>query len=289
MRWSLILLLPFCVNAQTESLSHMRQRARIEGWTFTVSAQPPHATGLDKKDGVEGAPTPKFPKVDLPNTYVLPKLSPVENQGSCGSCWAFSLTATLRDTWLNNWKDPGRLSQQYLVDCNKNGYGCQGGYFDAADSLVKPQGAPAWEAYPYVAYDQSCQDAKPVSSIASWHMLKPTTYEIEYVLSQYHRPVSITVAAGAGPWSSYSGGVYNACSWGGTDHMITIVGYDNEGEKIGKDGSLPAGKGIWTVRNSWGTSWGEQGFMRTKMTDSNGNLCNSVAEQAAYFDLQDHK
>ena len=69
--------------------------------------------------------------------------------------------------------------------------------------------------------------------------------------------------------------------------MINIVGWDNEGASFDANGNLPPGKGVWILRNSWGTSWGDGGFMRTKMTDAKGVRCNAVAKEAAYFDFDD--
>jgi hypothetical protein len=236
----------------------------------------------------------------IPNAFDLrtalgTNLSPIEDQGQCGSCWAFSLTATSRDGYVANNVDPGRLSQQYLVDCASNSYGCNGGFFDSADFISENgqglSGSPSWNAYPYTAMTGACRasNSMNVSSIRSWSMLGsptagPSIWDIQSYMTDAYKPVSITVAAGAGDWSYYSGGIYNGCVPNAqTDHMINIVGWDNEGAQFDSNGNLPAGKGIWILRNSWGTEWGENGWMRMKMTDANGNRCNSVAQNAAGF------
>jgi C1A family cysteine protease len=113
----------------------------------------------------------------------------------------------------------------------------------------------------------------------------PTQQEIESYMVNSGKPISIAIGAGAGDWQGYSSGIYNGCTMGELDHMINIVGWDNEGAQFDAKGNLPPGKGVWILRNSWGTSWGEGGYMRTRMTDAQGQRCNNVAGQAAYFDF----
>jgi len=242
--------------------------------------------GVDRKtfrDSTAGIPD----KLDLRGS-----LTQVEDQGMCGSCWAFSLTATHRDGHAAGGKDPGRLSQEWLVEHSPEASGCDGGYFDSANDFIKPKGQPLWEDCPYASGSGKCSAGlTPAAHITAWHMLGddkgPTTQDIETYMASSRKPISISVAAGTGNWMSYGGGVYNACKTGQEDHMINIVGWDNEGATFDAKGDLPPGKGIWILRNSWGTSWGESGYMRTKMTDAKGNKCNNVAGEAAYFDFGD--
>ena len=240
----------------------------------------------------------------IPDTFDLrPKLTQIENQGQCGDCWAFSLTATNRDGHAIAGSDPGRLSQEWLNDTDPNyatqapAYGCNGGDFDAANDLIK--GQPSWNSCPYTAggngtVSSPCSAALPGApngSITAWHMIGdasngPSVQDIETEMVASGKPISIAIAAGAGDWENYSGGIYNGCVAGAQlDHMINIVGWDNQGASFDANGNLPAGKGVWILRNSWGTAWGEDGYMRTQMTDANGARCNGVAEQAAYFDF----
>ena len=263
-------------------------------FTFTEEKTPKeYAKGLVKKDlPAYMWKSFKNTKVEIPNALDLrPGLTQVENQGSCGSCWAFGLTAAHRDGWALAGKDPGRLSQEWLVEFSTYAAGCQGGYFDSANDFVIPRGQPLWKDCPYKSGSGKCAANLPAAaSIKGWFMLGekasgPTVKDIEAYMTGTGKEIAIAVAAGVGRWQSYSGGVYNACKYGQLDHMINIVGWDNEGAAFDENGNLPAGKGVWILRNSWGASWGEKGYMRTKMTDAAGKRCNAVAEEAAAYDF----
>ena len=226
---------------------------------------------------------------------------PVEDQGQCGSCWDFSLTSVLRGTWIMGGKDPGRLSFNYLLNCDTVDQGCNGGDFSAADYFISPKGAPAYGSDgDYTAASGACQVETPIASTADYHMLgtnqtNASFQDIAYVVGVLHRPVSIDVAADD-TWENYASGTYNGCSdenAGDINHMVTIEGYDCETSvdssgncAFDANGNLPAGVGTWLIRNSWGTVWGDSGYITTKATDAQGNRCNAVATDALYYDVQ---
>lgn len=258
-------------------------------WTFVVKDHGKrHVKGLKKKSGILASRTVMSAAIPVPNTLDLrPTLSPILDQGDCGSCWAFSLTSTLTDSLLIGGKKVPQLSPQYLVDCAQNASGCSGGYFDAAKYLIAPKGAPLLSKYPYTGKDGLCKRIPKAGTGVRWRMLgrgNPTVRDIESYMFLTKRPVAALVSAGAGAWEKYGGGVYNGCEMDDSDHMVQIAGFDNEGAEIDKKGNLPPGKGIWIVRNSWGVKWGEQGWMRMKMTDEHGARCNNIAEEAAYIE-----
>jgi C1A family cysteine protease len=270
-----------------------------------------HARGLvrtrEGREFLRTAPRQSFTDVSVPAKYSLRGLTgPIEDQGYCGSCWDFSLTSTLRGTFAAAGQDPGRLSFNYLLNCAKEQYGCQGGDFPAADHFVTPQGAPAYGADgEYTATEGACQSTTPVASVVSYKFLGPdlglfpdhpyaSFRDIAYVVGVLHQPVSVDVNADY-MWESYSSGVYNACSDEDpkdSNHMVVVEGYDCETavDSAGNcafdaNGNLPAGVGTWLVRNSWGASWGDQGYITTKATDSEGHQCNGLGLDALYYDI----
>ena len=204
-------------------------------------------------------------------------LQPIRNQGSCGSCWAFSVTAVLES--LVRIAAPGAdvdLAEQTLVSsCERNG-SCSGGYFNAFNYTQNP-GLPDEAQDPYKAYDTSCrQGLIPKQKISQWAYIggsngsSPTTEQIKTAIYNYG-PVSVDVN---GSFSSYTGGIYDRCNTSGTNHMVTLEGWDEEG-------------GYWIMRNSWGTGWGEEGYMRIKYTNSSGSKCNGIGRVAAFAVLAD--
>lgn len=237
----------------------------------------------------------------IPGRYSMRTVAgPVENQGQCGSCWDFSLTTVLRGTWIMAGEDPGRLSFNYLLNCSKVTMGCKGGNFFAAKYFADPKGAPAYGSDgPYIQKHGECLDAPPLASSVNYHLLgkfwtNPSFKDIAHVVGVLHRPVSADVAVDP-HWRSYKSGVYNGCSAEtpfSLNHMVAIEGYDCESSVdangncvFDANGNLPPGVGLWIIRNSWGTKWGDHGYITTKATDRNGVRCNSVAFDALYYDI----
>jgi len=263
------------------------------------------STGLLEKSAQDLAVESMVPRTVTSGAEAVPasysmrgKAGPVENQGACGSCWDFSLTSVLRGTEIMAGKDPGRLSFNYLLNCDRQMYGCNGGTFSAASYLVSPRGAPAYGSDGvYTARQGSCVRRAPAASAIRYHMLgsangSPSFRDIAYVVGVLHRPVSVDVYADA-RWQSYGGGIYNGCRQvRSTNHMVSIEGYDCESavDRKGncvfdRDGNLPPGVGRFVIRNSWGARWGDRGYITTKATDRSGERCNGVASSALYFDV----
>lgn len=266
-----------------------------------------HATGFVQtqrsRDFLARAPRVSFARdtTPIPGSYsIRGQAGPVENQGQCGSCWDFSLTGVLRGTGIMAGKDPGRLSYNYLLNCDTTMDGCNGGDFSAADLFVNPKGAPAYGSDgQYTQTQGKCQNEAVIASTTSYTMLgtggtDPSFHDVAYVVGVLHQPVSIDVAADAN-WENYTSGIYSACSdenVADINHMVSLEGYDCETSRDAQgncvfdaNGNLPAGVGKWIIRNSWGTDWGDQGYITTKATDSSGNRCNSVVTDALFYAL----
>jgi len=200
------------------------------------------------------------------------KVTPVKDQGQCGSCWAFSATENIESVWMiakgltpANFKP---LSAQQIVDCDNQDAGCNGGDTITAYEYVISAGGQESEAdYPYEATDEPChfKAADVEVKISSYKYATKTKNEDEMKTATASiSPLSICVDAE--PWQFYASGVMMAsqCSTD-LDHCVQITGYDTSA-------STP----FWKVRNSWGSDWGEKGFIRLQFGK---NTCG-VAEEA---------
>ncbi|MBN1552543.1 hypothetical protein JW979_13795 [bacterium] len=185
-------------------------------------------------------------------------VSPVKNQGNCGSCWAFCLVHMLESHVMIYDGTTPDLSEQQLVSCNTQGYGCNGGWLDAASYFVNP-GMAEESCMPYQASDVPCQ-AQSCTKIAiadSWAYTGDSVNDIKTALED--GPVACAMYV-YNDFSYYSGGCYSHGTASSVNHGVLIVGYDD---------SDCSGSGAWIVKNSWGTNWGENGFFRIKYGDSN--------------------
>jgi len=181
-------------------------------------------------------------------------VTPVKNQGGCGSCLAFSTVADIEGSVFLKTGKLVSLSEQDLVDCDKVDQGCNGGLMDQAMQTVLTAGGLMSEAdYPYKGMDGSCSfdKSKVASSISSYECLPQGDEKNMAAYVSAHGPLSIAI--NAGPMQFYMGGVANPlfCSPSGLDHGVAIVGYGTEGSKD-----------YWIIKNSWGQGWGEKGYYR---------------------------
>jgi hypothetical protein len=185
-------------------------------------------------------------------------VTPVKNQGNCGSCWAFSATGGLEG--LSKLKDGAleSFSEQQLVDCSGS-YGnqaCNGGLMDNAFKFVKDHGIVHEADYPYKAVKQTCSKTGGDYKITGFTDIKNCN---DLATALTGRPVS--VAVDATNWSPYKSGVFNNCKTS-LNHGVTLVGVTDQ---------------YWKVKNSWGTTWGEAGFVRL----ARGNTCG-ICNVASY-------
>jgi cathepsin F len=196
------------------------------------------------------------------------KTTPIKNQQQCGSCWAFSATETIESAILIAGGSAQEGAPQELVDCDTNDSGCNGG--DPAEAmswLIQQGGQDAESCYPYTAQDGTCASSQctPVNKISSTQSIAQDEQSIYTALQS--APLSICCDASA--WSNYQGGVLQASQCGdNVDHAIQLTGY-----------STSQG-GYWIVRNSWGASWGESGFIWLQYGQ---NTCDITSEVTAAF------
>jgi len=177
-------------------------------------------------------------------------VTPVKDQGRCGSCWAFSATAAIESyAKLSGKYGLEVLSAQQINSCDKRDGGCNGGNTETAYEYVKGAGGIERNSdYPYTSgggSTGSCkfQSSKIAVTISGYHSVSRGESALKNAMND--GPASLCLAASS--WQSYRGGILERCD-NQVDHCVQGTGY--------------SGSSYWRIRNSWGTSWGESGFIR---------------------------
>jgi len=200
------------------------------------------------------------------------KVQKVKNQAQCGSCWAFAAIAALESAAaIKGGGAVPDLSEQQLVDCagSEGNQGCNGGLMSQAyDYLVKFGGSQPQASYAYTGRDGACKaEASKISvKIAGHKELAANENALGDALAA--GPVSVAIEADQSIFQFYRSGVLDGACGKNLDHGVTAVGF-------GADSST----GYWIVKNSWGSSWGNQGYVWIRamknMCGINGNGWNS--------------
>merc|ERR1712227_354018 len=190
-------------------------------------------------------------------------VTPVKNQGMCGSCWAFSTTGNVEGVWAKQTGELIELSEQELVDCDQVDQGCNGGLMDNAfDEIIRLGGLETEKEYPYDAHVESCEFERDLAQvyINSSMDIGEDEDEIAEALIE-HGPLAI--ALNAFGMQFYHSGVSHPlsflCSPEGLDHGVLLVGYGvEEHTSMIHRHKRP----YWKIKNSWGPRWGENGYYR---------------------------
>jgi C1A family cysteine protease len=203
--------------------------------------------------------------------------TPVKNQGNCGSCWAFATAGPLESLIKINDGVTVDLSEQYLVSCNIDGWGCDGGFWAHDYHEWKmaggesEAGAVLESNFPYASRDVACNPPHPKAyRIDSWQYVcpncTPTTAQLKQAIYE-HGPLSVSVCVNDA-FQNYSGGIFSGPGCSDLNHGVVLVGWND-------------GDGCWIMRNSWSSAWGEDGYMRIKYGVSG---IGSYAAYVAYGD-----
>jgi cathepsin L len=205
-------------------------------------------------------------------------VTPVKDQGQCGSCWSFSATGSLEGQHFKKTNQLVSLSEQNLVDCAGGKYGnmgCNGGWpYQAYNYIKDNKGIDTEASYKYEAINDKCRynAANSGATCTGYVSITPTGSEANLQDAVANiGPISVAIDASHMSFQLYKKGLYveNACSTTRLDHAVLAVGY----------GTTTDGQDYWLVKNSWATSWGDQGYIQ--MARNHKNMCG-IATSACY-------
>lgn len=201
-------------------------------------------------------------------------VTPVKNQGQCGSCWAFSATGSMEGGYFIKNGKLLSFSEQQLVDCSKSygNMGCNGGIMEFAFSFVEDHGITTEDKYPYKAVTQSkCAVPEGEYKVTECYDVKVNSTEsLKEAIAL--EPVSVAIQANQLGFQLYRKGVFSGNCGTKLDHGVLAVGYGSD-----------SGKDFIKVKNSWGGSWGEQGYIRLVQKEGHGQCGINMQPSYASF------
>ena len=185
-------------------------------------------------------------------------VTPVKNQGQCGSCWAFSTTGSTEGAYQIATGKLLYFYEQELVDCagSYGNQGCNGGLMDNGFKYLESKGDALESKYPYTGKSGSCSSSKSsnpalaAGKVTSFNdVTSDSVPQMEAAVSK--GPVSVAIEADQSGFQFYKSGVFSGACGTNLDHGVLVVGYGTD-----------SGKDYWKIKNSWGTTWGDQGYIR---------------------------
>jgi len=199
-------------------------------------------------------PAPLPVRVDWRQKNIV---TPVKDQSRCGACWAFSAVGALESLYAIKTSNLNSFSEQQLIDCDEENYGCGGGLIHKAFEYTAKNGLENQKDYPYIAHDQKCRynHSKAIQINAGWSFVPPKD-AIALKTAVMNMPVSVAIDADQDLFQFYSSGVIMGNCRANLNHAVLVVGYD-----------MIDGKEAWIVKNSWSSAWGNAGYVYLSTND----------------------
>jgi len=199
------------------------------------------------------------------------KVQKIKDQGQCGSCWTFSATSAIESMWAIKHGNLGSYAEQVLVDCDTRSYGCNGGNQSTAYNYFKSHNEVNESDYRYTARDGKCKYSSvphtKVSTTGYKTVARNSPDQMKAALS--NNPLSVSLHAN-NSFERYRNGIFNDTSCGTRmNHAVNVVGWGQSGNTD-----------YWIMRNSWGRTWGESGYMRVQIHAGSG-ICG-IQQEAQY-------
>jgi len=239
----------------------------IEEWRNTLT--------LNTRKSGERKLSPSNEKIDIPDEVDWRKegyVTPVKDQGACGSCWSFGTTGVIEGATKKATGELVSLSEQNLVDCDTNDYGCNGGLHPVNGAypwIIQNGGINTEDDYPYHARDMQCKfdSNKATYTISDYFETREGDEEEFTEKIATVGPINVGIDAGQYSFQFYKSGVYYEpqCSSNMLNHAVLTVGYGTE-----------SGTPFYWVKNSWGSGWGDEGYI--KMSRNRNNNCGIATD-----------
>ncbi len=280
-------------------LEEMERKSRIKPGDLAPDEKIPLDEEIPPEETYEETPAPEKEETaplsdkELHRLYIIAdpsagafswldkgKVTPVRQQGICGSCWAFTSTAIFESGYLIMNGSALDLSEQYLLDCavdraGMDAGGCDGGWYGQAFDFLSGRGEVLERDLPYEGGKDRCRSSPLVDcKIAAWGYVRPdagipSIDEMKQALCKYG-PIAACVKV-TPAFQAYAGGIFDehAATWGPKDvnHAVTIIGWNDD-------------KKAYLLKNSWGEAWGEHGMMWIEYG------CNNVGYGAAWIAVE---
>ena len=275
--------------------AHNKNKASTAGYTLAVNsfADMTRAEWSRKYLGLNAPVTkPRLTSAPLLSEASAPDavdwvaqgaVTPVKNQGQCGGCWAFSTTGAVEGAVYIATGQLTSLSEQDLIDCASSygNQGCNGGLMDDGFEYIQARGDASEASYPYTVGTSgrtgTCSTTKATAAdgisagVVTGHTDVRANSEAQLQAAVAQQPVSVAIEADQSDFQFYSSGVFTASCGTSLDHGVLAVGYGTD-----------SGTQYWKVKNSWGTTWGENGYIRMQRNVASSSGQCGIAMQASY-------